>query len=211
MKPPHTMQKTTLILIRHGETETNVKKVLHEYNDPAPLTSLGKKQIELTAGKLAQLNLQALFSSTKKRAIESAEIISTICKIKLQLKEDIAERNWGELSGKPWGDIKQILNPLSLDERYDYTPLNGESWKEFESRLLCQLDYIVAAHRGSVIGIVTHGGVIRALMPYLLNVPKEESFKYNPNNSSLSIFEFVGDTITVVTIDDTAHLNSASE
>jgi broad specificity phosphatase PhoE len=41
--------------------------------------------------------------------------------------------------------------------------------------------------------IITHGGVIRALMPYLLGVPKEESFKYDPPNASITIFEIINE------------------
>lgn len=55
--------------------------------------------------------------------------------------------------------------------------------------------------------VVSHGGAIRALMPHLLGVPKEESFKYDPDNASLAIFEYDGDNFIKKTVNDTSHLN----
>ncbi len=46
------------------------------------------------------------------------------------------ERNWGVFTGKPWGEVKKILDPMSIEERYDYTPPQGESWRVFEGRLI---------------------------------------------------------------------------
>ena len=54
--------------------------------------------------------------------------------------------------------------------------------------------------------IVSHAGAIRALMPYLLNAPKEESFKYNPANASISVFDYTGKKFIKRLIDDTSHL-----
>ncbi len=58
--------------------------------------------------------------------------------------------------------------------------------------------------------IVTHGGAIRALIPYLLDIPKEESFKYDPGNGSLSVFEATNDSFRQKIINDTTHLPKKS-
>ena len=54
--------------------------------------------------------------------------------------------------------------------------------------------------------MVTHGGAIRALLPFLLDVPKEESFKYDPENASITIFDYSDNNFTKVMINDASHL-----
>mgnify|MGYP001597684081 CR=1 FL=1 len=53
------------------------------------------------------------------------------------------------------------------------------------------------------------GGAIRALMPFLLGVPKEESYAYDPDNASLTIFDFDENRFTQVAINDTSHVTTA--
>ena len=203
-----TMRTTKLILVRHGETDTNVKEVLHKYGDSSYLTSNGTKQVEVTGEKLKEIGVDKLYTSNEVRALESGKIISHICNIQLNTIEGLEERNWGKLSGKPWSEIKEILGPMTLDERYNYTPPEGESWKSFEERLVRAIKSITKNNTGHTIAAVSHGGSIRALMPYLLGVPKVESFKYDPDNASLSIFEFNERGIEKITVNDIKHLVS---
>jgi broad specificity phosphatase PhoE len=102
----------------------------------------------------------------------------------------MGERNWGVFTGKPWSEVEKILQPMTLEERYQYIPQGGESWKIFEKRLIKTIQKITQDNHGKTIVIVTHGGAIRALMPFLLSVRREESFKYDPDNASLTIFDF---------------------
>jgi len=118
------------------------------------------------------------------------------------------ERNWGEFSGKPFLEIKKVLDPLTLDERYGYIPPKGESWKDAEKRLTDCVKNVVETNAGKVVGIVTHGGSIRILMPYLLGTPIEETFKHDPKNASLSVFNIKDGKITTIALDDVAHLTS---
>ena len=67
---------TRLILIRHGETQTNVIDKIHKYFDTEELTQSGIKQIENTAEAIKKENVNLIFCSQEKRAIRSAQIIS---------------------------------------------------------------------------------------------------------------------------------------
>ncbi|HSX39664.1 MAG TPA: histidine phosphatase family protein [Candidatus Saccharimonadales bacterium] len=200
------MPKTTLILIRHGETPANIINVLHKVNDQDQLTELGIKQMSETAKKLKESEVNALYSSNEIRAKQSADILGNHLNIDVQSSNDLKERNWGSFSGRPWLEVKEILEQLPLEERYNFTPPNGESWQSFEARLVPAINEIVNNNLDKKVVVVTHGGSIRALMPYLLNIPKEESFKYYPRNASVSIFEFEEAKINPLMIDDISHL-----
>ncbi|MBU4016402.1 histidine phosphatase family protein, partial [Patescibacteria group bacterium] len=54
--------------------------------------------------------------------------------------------------------------------------------------------------------VVTHGGAIKALIPLLLKVSKEESFKHVPGNASLTIFDFDDKGFHQITVNDASHL-----
>lgn len=195
-----------LILVRHGETNKNVSNSLHALGDPEALNDTGVRQIQVTAAKLTALEPTKVYSSKERRALESAKIISETLKLSLEEIDGMQERNWGIFTGKPWEDVKKVLDPMTLDERFNYVPQGGETWKAFESRLIGAIKNITKNNIDKTIVVVTHGGAIRALMPYLLGVPKEESFKYDPDNASLTIFDFNDQSFTKKVINDTSHL-----
>lgn len=181
-----------LILVRHGETNKNINNRLHSVNDSEVLNDTGRKQVKEAANKLIDFFPDIIFSSKEQRAIQSAEIISTLLKVRMEKIDGMEERNWGVFTDRPWSQVSAVLDPMSLEERYQYIPENGESWKTFETRLVDAVKTLTKNNLDKTIVIVTHGGAIRALMPFLLNVPREESFKYDPDNASLTIFNFDG-------------------
>jgi broad specificity phosphatase PhoE len=89
---------------------------------------------------------------------------------------------------------------------YIYTPPNGESWQSFETRLIKTLSGLLEKHPNEAIVIVSHGGAIRALMPYLLGIGKEESFKHNPDNASITVFDHDEQVFSQQLANDTSHL-----
>lgn len=201
-----TINMGKLILVRHGETNKNVNHALHSPNDQETLNSVGRDQIKKTADKLKKLDVVKIYSSKEPRAIDSADLLASLLGLVNEPIDGMQERNWGIFTGKPWEAVKKVLDPMSLEERYTYEPENGESWKVFETRLIKAIKSIMSDNPDKEIAVVTHGGVIRVLMPHLLNVPKEESFKYDPDNASLTIFEFNGSEFKQIAINDTSHL-----
>jgi broad specificity phosphatase PhoE len=106
----------------------------------------------------------------------------------MQIAPELAERNWGELSGKPWVEIEVHLKPLSLEDRYNFIPPAGESWKAMDERLgkfLAELK----TQSYKVVAVITHEGAMRALVPILKNEPKEKSLDYHFDNASVNHFE----------------------
>lgn len=195
-----------LILVRHGETAKNVVDVMHTTGDVEPLNENGVEQMKKTAEKLKEFRLIKVYSSKEARAAQSGEIISKILGVQLETIDGMQERNWGEFSGKSWPEVQKVLGPMSLEERYTYTPPGGESWEQFEKRLIAAVNLIMEKHPGQTIALVSHGGAIRALMPYLLSAPKEESFKHNPDNASLTIFNKEDGALKQAALNDTSHL-----
>ncbi|HEY4512304.1 MAG TPA: histidine phosphatase family protein [Candidatus Paceibacterota bacterium] len=196
-----------IILVRHGETNINTQGILHDTDDTEPISDVGTKQINLTAEKLREFEPKIVYSSKEVRAIQSGQLIAEKLGIKFEAVDGLQERNWGDLSGRSWTSVQKILDSMSLEERYTYTPPNGESWQTFEHRLIENISRLIKKNKNKTISVITHGGAIRALMPYFLSAPKEESFKYNPDNASITVFDSIDGAFSEVAINDTDHLN----
>lgn len=195
-----------LILIRHGETNKNKVGKLHKPIDSEQLNNNGKKQMLKTSKIIAQYYPNIIYSSHEKRAIQSAHILSLNLHILHNEIDGFEERNWGIYSDKSWNDIAKILDPMDLHERFNFVPENGESWKTFENRLIISINKIIKAHKNENVVVVSHMGSIRALIPYLLKIPREESFKYDFFNASITIFEINKQSIKTIMINNIDHL-----
>ncbi len=200
---------TKLILVRHGETAVNVKGKIHKYSDLEELTQNGVNQIEKTSAALKKYNPVAVYCSKEKRAVQSAEILSNKLGVPLTKIEGLEERNWGDYAGLSFQEIKEKagMDGMTFEERYTFNPPNGESWKETEERLLKVLNKVLSQNSDKNIILVTHGGSIRIYMPTLLGVNKEESYKYDPDNASISVFNYNNGKFTKELYNDTSHLN----
>ncbi len=196
-----------LILIRHGETDKNLRKILHAVNDAQTLNATGRQQIGKTAKRLKELSPVKIYTSKEKRAVESAQILAHKLGIPMEEMDGIQERNCGIFTGKSWDEAKKVLDSMALEERYDYVPANGESWRIFETRLKNAVRKIIKENKDKTVVVVTHGGAIKALIPLLLKVSKEESFRHVPGNASLTIFDFNDKGFDHVAINDTSHLS----
>ncbi len=177
-----------LLLIRHGQTEVNRKGVTHKTNDPAGLSELGKEQAKALIPVCQENKVKHLYSSPETRAIETAKIIANGLQVSWSALDGLRERNWGTWEGKPWEEIKAVLDPMNLEERYTFTPPEGESWKQLDERLKASIEAILAGSE-EAIAIITHEGALRALVTLLNNAPKETSFQLHFDNGSMTVTE----------------------
>jgi len=192
-----------VFFIRHGETEKNIQGIVHTANDEVSLNITGKKQAEKIAEKYPQLEI--LYTSPEKRANETAQIIAGKLSIEVNIINELRERNWGDWEGKTWEEIKKYLETLSLEQRYEFIPPNGESWKQMDERLKHFIEFLKQQTYQNV-GVVSHGGVLRALIPIIKNQSPETSFKYDFSNASVSIFNYEKGIFTEELLNDVSHL-----
>lgn len=178
-----------VLFVRHGQTTINVDGKIHKVNDDAGLTELGKRQAEILVGVCKREGVEAIYSSPESRALQTARIIGRRLEIDPVIESGLAERNWGDWSDQTWEEIQQKLETMGIEERFSFTPPNGESWEEMEKRLMETLNRIVEQPY-KIVAVVTHSGAMRALMPVLHGKPKDISFKYDFGNGSITIFNY---------------------
>jgi len=164
----------TFYIVRHGETEWNVKGLFQGQKD-SNLTEKGIGQAKLIAKKFKNINFDAIFSSDLIRAKKTAEIIALEHKIAVDTREILRERNFGRLEGRKGDEIKEELKDLFLkfenasDKeklKFRYVP-DMESDEELIGRLITFLREIAVVYSGKTVLIVSHGGMMRTLLIHL--------------------------------------------
>lgn len=158
---------TTFYIVRHGETEYNVKKIVQGHSD-SPLTEGGIEQAKKLAQKLKGIKFDYAFSSDLLRAKRTAEIIALEHKLAVETNKLLRERTYGPLEGKPnflFKDWDGALNKLTHEERNTYRFADGaETNDEVVTRILTFLREIAVRHPGKKIIVVSHGGIIRQFL-----------------------------------------------
>ncbi len=190
--------------MRHGETEKNVDNLTHKHGEDTELNSKGRDQAAQLAAVCKRHNIHKIFCSPEARAVQTAHIIGSELDIRPIVLEGLTERDWGDWEGQPWSEIEAQLSQLSLDERRRFVPPHGESWEQMENRLLSSIDVIL--QENDSVAVVTHAGALRALMPPLKREPLENSFSYEFDNASVTIFRQKNGMLTQTLENDTSHL-----
>jgi len=139
---------TTLLLVRHGETDWNAEGRLQGQTD-RPLSDYGRRQAHQLAEELDGEELEAIYSSDLARARETAEIVGRKLGLPTVLDPDLREKDWGTWEG------------LTAAER-DRVEFVGESTEAHGDRILDVLRRISERHPGDGrVLVVTHGGSMR--------------------------------------------------
>jgi broad specificity phosphatase PhoE len=138
---------TTLLLVRHGETDWNADGRLQGHTD-RPLSDFGRRQARRLADELADEELEALYASDLLRARETAEIVGERLELPVVLDSDLREKDWGTWEG---------LTTLERD-RVEFV---GESTEAHQERTLRALQRIAERHPDGRVVVVTHGGSMR--------------------------------------------------
>ena len=149
---------TTILLVRHGETDWNLQRRVQGHSD-TPLNDNGRAQALALADTLDDVELDAVYASDLARAFETARIVAERRGLPVTSVPGLRERNFGTWEG---------LTDTEIFERYPAAK-NGswgdaETQDEMRERVLAALHEIAAVHPGGRVLVVTHGGPVRRLL-----------------------------------------------
>jgi broad specificity phosphatase PhoE len=182
---------TTLLLVRHAETEDNVSMRLSGWTD-TDLSARGESQIELLADHFNRhhRHIDELYTSPLIRARRTAEAIGALTGHAPILLDDLREMYFGDLDGRPFEELREayahLLQADENSEVEDFMWPGGESRSGFMARVVRITNLIAARHDGRAVGIVTHGGFIATLLTILNGESPARWRKWVVPNASLS-------------------------
>ena len=183
---------TTLILVRHGESEWNrAGRIQGQVN--SPLTDLGINQAkairDYLSGILINQELE-IYTSPLDRAIQTAEIIAQGIDYpsrKIIIEERLNDFNLGEISGTfGWDKVAEIFPEqaqLRLQDPMRFHPSGGESGAEFEARLRSLLEDLM--DDGTLKLMVSHGIVNKFIRGILKNLSGKEMVKLGESQNTI--------------------------
>jgi broad specificity phosphatase PhoE len=178
-----------LILVRHGESVGNFENRLQGHTD-YDLTPKGHAQASLTAERLLELGVAAVYTSPLLRASATARIIGERIGCGPVELPGVREYDFGELAGETYAELRQrfAANPVGPDGRPADRVYPGEEGREaFLRRVTEAMWQVVERHSGETVAIVSHGGPIALLCQNILGLPYKRPMPFAIDNCSLSI------------------------
>ena len=198
-----------LFLVRHGVTDYNSAHKFLGHTD-VDLSEEGFQQVEKLRDRLAEEKIDAIYSSDLKRAMSSAEVISTGRGIEIISCSELREINYGACESLTYGEIKKQYPELgkAIDKlSHDLCFPGGESLQGFIERTLKFKDRLNQQVPERKILIVAHGGPMRTLLCDLLGVGQSHWRTFRLDNASLSIVDTYPQRAILSLLNDTSHLN----
>jgi probable phosphomutase (TIGR03848 family) len=159
---------TTILMVRHGQTPTT-GKVLPGRAKGLHLADLGHEQAKIAALRIAELNIDAVYSSPLERAKETAAPISAACGLKTQIERGLFECDFGDWTGKQLKDLMKLPEWQTVQRAPStFRFPNGESFTEMQTRMVNALDKLRKLHPGGTIVCVSHADTIKAAVAHAM-------------------------------------------
>jgi probable phosphoglycerate mutase len=213
MPTPKPDTTTDLILIRHGETAWN-RELRFQGHADVPLNDIGHEQARRLGLRLAgETVVQHIISSDLMRAQQTAAPAASQLSLPVVTSAGLREQFFGVVEGMRSDEI-QSLHPRAWEEwlefREDHAMPEGETAREFHTRIIAALGSIAAAHKGQHLIVVTHGGVLdmvwRTARGLSLSGPRQSDIP-NAGFNRIRIADAARpDDIEIVEWADTRHL-----
>ena len=203
---------TTILLVRHGQTDWNLAHRWQGHLD-IPLNETGRRQARLLACRLATLPIKAIYTSDLVRASETAEIVAKQLNIQPILDPALRERNGGRFQALTFDELQdrypEIWRRVRLENA---TPPGGESLLVVAERLTGAYEAIGRRHKGEMVILVSHGGALNLLISHIVGLPLGQPAKISlRGNTGFSIIEIGDDGGRLVALNDIHHLESSSD
>lgn len=201
---------TTLIIIRHGETEANMAKVWQGSLD-APLTERGEWQAEAAAQgvrKLAdELPIDHFYVSPLGRTQRTAAPIAEAIGMQPIIEDGLREFDLGDWEGR---SFQELRDQERLWERWaqdpTFTPPNGESPALVSRRSVEVFESLADRHPGETVMAVTHGGIICNVLATFVGEGPQDWQNWHPHNCAISVLQRTKDGWEPLRVNDISHL-----
>ncbi len=171
----------TYIVIRHGESDANARRIISDKNIDHSLTANGIRQARKTAELLKDAQIDLFVSSTRQRAMVTAQMVNEHHGADMILTDDLIERYYGIFSGMDKANARQMM----IDQDFDWINIpNSEPCETLDKRVGTVLDRLEKEYTNKTILISTHEDVVRACYRLLDGLTLAQSMELEIANSA---------------------------
>ncbi len=162
----------TVYVVRHGQTDWNKEGRIQGGTDN-PLNSTGREQAAAMGSALADVKIDAVYSSSHRRARQTAEVLEG--RAPVMAMDELRERFFGKFEGANDKDPAIVADWNTRRFTWGDDMEGGESLESQARRAQAALQTIRERHKdGGTVVIVGHGGINPLLVSLLLGVPPQE-------------------------------------
>lgn len=179
---------TGLIFIRHAETD--LAGTFCGQSNPS-INSRGHIQIRDMILRLQSEPFDAIYSSDLRRAMETATPLAHAFALPLISSDRLREIHFGDWENLTWAEIEQrdeIYARRWMEAFPALTAPNGESFANFEQRVLEEVHHLRSLAENKRIAVVTHGGVMRVVLRTFLGYSEEQAWDLTKPHCSSFVY-----------------------
>ena len=170
-----------VVLVRHGETEGNVRGIVQGQSD-TPLTERGIASTLKKAKKIKQFPFDAVFSSDLSRTVETLKLIQGEIEgfPDPVYSRELREIDFGDFTGR----LKKEIMPTILEHKAapELPYPEGESGGQFIARVKSFFSMLMDCHAGGQVLVVTHFGVMETAACQFTGPPSYENIHIGPDD-----------------------------
>lgn len=196
-----------LLLVRHGITESNRARKLTGHSD-VELSADGYRQVEKLRDRLVNEKIDAVYSSDLRRALVTAEVVSSGHNLDIVTCPELREIDYGKAEGltfeevgRLYPEVAEAVASFSLQLKFP----DGESFEGFAARTSAFLDKLKGYTPMQTVLIASHSGPLRVLVCRLLGIDLEHWRQFRIDFASLSILETYPQGTIVNQLNDISH------
>ena len=181
----------TLYLLRHGETDSNKARILANKAKEG-LNEQGRNQAMAVAECLKEVPLDIIYTSPQAKAIETARVISNTVNVRLGIRSELVERDYGPYEGMSREQLieKRRTDGLCIDDPTQdwYGVTDVESDESVWRRVRPLLE---ASYNDKDILLVTHAGVVKSVLHSIFEIPHHKRNCFKIRNGTLIVLKNV--------------------
>lgn len=170
-----------LHLIRH--TSLNIPSGVCYGNSDVDVSENFDAECSTLLSKLSGIEFDAVYASPLQRCTKLARALNLGV---MQTDDRLKELHFGDWEMQPWDSIPRDMFDVWAHDYAHLSPPNGESFTQLYQRAKAFTEDVSGHLRGKNVAVVTHGGVIRAMLADALNMPLKGLFRLVIDHASVT-------------------------
>ena len=208
------MTSKKIFLIRHGQTDFNLKGIVQGSGVDSSLNDTGKAQALAFYEAYRHIAFDKIYTSVLKRTTESVQQFLNDG-VPRESLEGLNEISWGNKEGQRITPEEDAYYHWMLEQwqRGDTSRKieNGESPEDVALRQQLAIRHIMSHEEESTVLICMHGRALRIILCQLLHYPLRSMDMFEHENLCLYELNYTGSMFNVVKYNDTRHLSRVPE
>ena len=199
-----------LILVRHGQTTMNRDRIIQGCGSDSGLSQRGREQAGRAASLLGRQQIDAIYSSPLKRAVDTAQAIAQACQLEVNVAPGLKEVDAGDLEGVSLDDMgEQYTEPWREWIRGNTSlPLpGGESLEELQRRAWKEIERIIERLPDETVVVVSHLLVTLVVICRAIGINLRHALHLRQDPAAISIVEISAPGNSLLLFNDTCHLD----